>query len=63
MQKVFDDEVFQKKQNELNIKQIADIKDEEGLKNTYEATCGLDQHYHKLFIAGTRDFPRDRIDD
>ena len=34
----------------------ADIKDEEGLGNAYEATCGLYQHYNKLFIAGTRDF-------
>ena len=33
------------------------------MKNAYEAKDGLYQHYNKLLIAGTRDFPRDRIDD
>ena len=46
-----------------NIKQITDITDEEGLENAYEAKYGLYQHYNNLFIAGTRDFPRDHIDD
>ena len=45
------------------VKQLRDITDEEGLKNAYEAKDGLYQHYNKLFIAGTRDFPTDHIDD
>jgi hypothetical protein len=40
-----------------------DISDEDGLTKAYEATNGLYQHYNKLFIAGTRDFPRDHWDD
>ena len=42
---------------------IADIIDEEGLILAYEAKYGLCQHYNKLFIAGTTDFPQDHIDD
>ena len=45
------------------IKQMADISDEEGLKRAHETKYGLYQHYNILFIAGTRDFPQDRIDD
>ena len=45
------------------IKQIIDISDEEGLRLAYEAKYGLYQHYNKLFIAGTKEFPADRIDD
>ena len=45
------------------IKEIQDISDEEGLKRAYEAKDGLYQHYNKLFIAGTKDFPNDHIDD
>ena len=45
------------------IKEIQDISDEEGLKRAYEAKDGLYQHYNKLFIAGTKDFPQDHIDD
>ena len=44
-------------------RQIADITDEEGLKLAYESKTGLYQHYNKLFIAGTRGFPQDHIDD
>ena len=44
-------------------KQLRDITDEEGLKRAYDTTDGLYQHYNKLFIAGTRDFPGDYIDD
>ena len=44
------------------IKQLQDITDEEGLKRAYEAKYGLYQHYNKLLIAGTRDFPTDHID-
>ena len=47
----------------LLIVDIADITDEEGLKQAYESKDGLHQHYNKLFIAGTRDFPRDHTDD
>ena len=32
-------------------------------KNTYGAKYGLYQHYNKLFVAGTRDWPGDAIDD
>ena len=32
-------------------------------KSAYEAKYGLYQHYNKLFIAGTKDFPTDHIDD
>eukprot|EP00972_Heterocapsa_arctica_P057957 8550391-Heterocapsa_arctica.AAC.1 len=40
-----------------------DISDEDGFTKAYAATNGLYQHYNKLFIAGTRDFPRDHWDD
>ena len=33
------------------------------MKQPYETKHGLHQHYNELFIAGTRDFPRDHIDD
>ena len=45
------------------VKQLQDISDEEGLKRAYETRDGLYQHYNKLFIAGTKDFPQDHIDD
>ena len=45
------------------VKQLRDISDEEGLKRAYETRDGLYQHYNKLFIAGTKDFPQDHIDD
>ena len=45
------------------IKQFIDISDEEGLRLAYEANYDLYQHYNKLFIAGTKDFPVDHIDD
>ena len=45
------------------VKQLQDISDEEGLKRAYDTRDWLYQHYNKLFIAGTRDFPTDRIDD
>ena len=45
------------------VKQLQDIIDEEGLKRAYGTKDGLYQHYNKLFIAGTRDFPVDHIDD
>ena len=45
------------------VKQLQYITDEEGLKRAYETKDGLHQHYNKLFIAGTKDFPQDHIDD
>ena len=33
------------------------------MKRAYDTRDGLDQHYNKLFIAGTKDFPQDHIDD
>ena len=51
------------KENEQYDKQIAGITDEEGLKQAYASKDGLHQHYKIFFIAGTRDFPRDHIDD
>ena len=45
------------------IKQLQDISEEEGLKRAYDTRDGLYQHYNKLFIAGTKDFPQDHIDD
>ena len=54
---------FQRTANETYVKQIADITDEEGLKNAYQAKYGLYQHYDEIFTAGTRDVPRDHIDD
>ena len=42
-------------------RQIADISDDEGLRLAYETKYGLYQHYNKLFIAGTKDFPVDHI--
>jgi len=45
------------------LKQLQDISDEEGLKRAYDTQDGLYQHYNKLFIAGTKDWPGDAIDD
>ena len=45
------------------VKQIQDITDEEGLRLACEAKDGLYQHCNTLFIAGTKDFPLDRIGD
>ena len=45
------------------LKQLQDIRDEEGLKRAYDTHDGLYQHYNKLFIAGTKDFPQDHLDD
>ena len=44
------------------IKQLQDITDDEGLRSAYETKYGLCQHYNKLFIAGTKDFPVYHID-
>ena len=45
------------------MKQLRDISDEEGLKRAYETRDCSYQHYNELFIAGTKDFPQDHIDD
>ena len=54
---------LKKNENEKYVKQVADITDEEGLKLAGETKDGLCQHYNKLFIAGTKDWPGDAIDD
>ena len=45
------------------VKQLQDIFDEEGLKRAYDTRDGLYQHYNKIFIAGTTEFPQDHMDD
>ena len=45
-------------QQQKIVKQLQDITDEEGLKRAYETKDGLYQHYNKLFIAGTKNFPQ-----
>ena len=49
--------------NRNMFKRLQDITDEEGLKRAYETKDGLYQHYDNLYIAGTKDFPVDHIDD
>ena len=61
--KPFNNEGITNNINENYIRKIADITDEEGLKLAYKQKDGLHQHYNKLFIAGTKDFPQDHIDD
>ena len=50
--------VDNKQQEQLQV-----ITDDEGLRLAYEAKDGVYQHYNILFIAGTKDFPVDHIDD
>ena len=50
-------------QQQKIVKQLQYISDEEGLKRAYDTKDGLYQHYNKLFIAGTKDWPGDAIDD
>ena len=45
------------------VKQLLDISDEEGLKRAYDTKDALYQHCNKLFIAGTKGWPGDAIDD
>ena len=49
--------------NNRFFKQLQGISDEEGLKRAYDTKGELYQHYNKLFIAGTKDFSVDHIDD
>ena len=58
---LFNDEVLKK--SKIRICENAAITDEEGWKLAYETKNGLYQHYNKLLIAGTRDFPIDHLDD
>ena len=39
------------------------MSDEEGLKRAYDIPNGYYHHRNKLFVAGTKDFPQDHIDD
>ena len=39
------------------------MSDEEGLKRAYESPTRYYHHRNKLFVAGTKDFPQDHIDD
>ena len=50
-------------QQQKFVKHLQDITDEDGLKRTYDTRDGLYQHYERLFVAGTKDFPQDHIDD
>ena len=63
--KPFNDErvVIASNRQQKLLKQLQDISDEEGLKRAYDTQDGLYQHYNKLFIAGTKNFPQDHIDD
>ena len=61
--KTVNDSDLKDNENEKYTSQIADITDEDGLKKTYEAKDDLYQHYNKIVIAGTNDFPNDHIDD
>ena len=64
MLKPFNDDngIADNKQHKF-VKQLQYITDEEGLKRAYDTKYGLYQHYNELFIAGTKDFPTDHIDD
>ena len=65
--KPYNDETFNNKiasdKQQKYVKLLQDISDSEGLKRAYEAKDGLYQHYNKLFIAGTKDFHEDHLDD
>ena len=50
-------------QQQKYVKQLQDITDEEGFTRAYGTKYGLYQHCNKLFIAGTKDWPGDTIDD
>ena len=39
------------------------MSDEEGLKRAYDSPNRYYQHRNKLFVAGTKDFPQDHLDD
>ena len=60
--KLFNDEVLKNNKKQLYVKQIADVTDGEGLKLANETKDGLYQHYNKVFIAGTKDFPVEHVE-
>ena len=60
---IVDKELGPLPQQQKYIKQTTDISDEEGLRLAYETKDGVYQHYNKVFIAGTKDFPQDHTDD
>ena len=39
------------------------MSDEEGLKRAYDSPNRYYQHRNILFVAGTKDFPQDHLDD
>ena len=39
------------------------MSDEEGLKRAYDSPNRYYQHRNDLFVAGTKDFPTDHLDD
>ena len=39
------------------------MSDEEGLKKAYDSPNRYYQHRNKLFVAGSKDFPQDHLDD
>ena len=39
------------------------MSDEEGLKRAYDSPNRYYHHRNKLFVAGTKDFPQDHVDD
>ena len=61
--KSFNDDIGIVDNKQKFVKPLQDITDEEGLKRAYETRDGLYQHYNKLFIAWTKDWPGDAIDD
>ena len=58
-----DDNGMAGNKQQKSVKQLQDITDEEGLKRAHDTKDWLYQHYKELFIAGTKDFPQDHIDD
>ena len=58
-----DDNVVVSNKQHKYIKQPQDTTDDEGLRLAYETKYDLYQHYNELFIAGTKDWPNDAIDD
>ena len=60
--KPVNNEAITENNTETSIRQVADIKDEEGLKLAYDQPDGLYQHYNNLFIAGTKHYPQDHLD-
>ena len=60
---MFDNNDLIDNKQQAYVRNIQDITDEEGLQRAHETTYVLHQHYNTLFKAGTKDCPRDHIDD